>query len=49
MLGLDRSSAQVLVSAARRLKTDSVVVLLAERQPDEPSQFSGLPELALEG
>ena len=46
---LDRPSAQVLVSAARRLKADSVVLLLAERQPDEPSQFSGLPELVLEG
>jgi DNA-binding CsgD family transcriptional regulator len=45
---LDRPSAHVLVSAARRLKADSVVLLLAERQPDEPSQFSCLPELALD-
>jgi DNA-binding CsgD family transcriptional regulator len=45
---LDQPSAQVLAFVARRLKAESVILLIAERQPGEPSQFSGLPELVLE-
>lgn len=44
---LDPSSAQALAFVARRLKAEPVVLLIAERRSDEPSQFGGLPELAL--
>ncbi|WP_246125107.1 ATP-binding protein [Cellulomonas xylanilytica] len=46
---LDRSSAQVLSFVARRLHTESVVLVLAERDGDAPSEFEGLPELRLRG
>ncbi|WP_421733169.1 AAA family ATPase [Cellulomonas sp.] len=46
---LDRSSAQVLSFVARRLHADSVVIVLAERDGDAPSEFEGLPELRLGG
>jgi hypothetical protein len=46
---LDRSSARALAFVARRLKAKSVVLLIAERRSDQPSQFDGLPELALAG
>lgn len=46
---LDRSSAQVLSFVARRLQVESVVIVLAERDGDVPSEFEGLPELRLRG
>ncbi|TNC52297.1 hypothetical protein FHE65_00580 [Mumia zhuanghuii] len=46
---LDRSSAQVLSFIARRLHAESVVIVLAERDGDAPSEFEGLPELRLHG
>lgn len=46
---LDRSSAQVLSFIARRLDAESVVIVLAERDGDAPSEFEGLPELRLTG
>jgi DNA-binding NarL/FixJ family response regulator len=46
---LDRSSAQVLAFVARRLEEESVVLLLAEREPMEPDEFARLPDLRLEG
>src|SRR6185436_14633001 len=45
---LDRSSAQVLSFVARRLEAESVVVLFAERDQDQPTELAGLPELALQ-
>ena len=45
---LDRSSAQVLSFVARRLQAESVVVLFAERDQDQPTELAGLPELALQ-
>ena len=46
---LDRSSAQVLSFVARRLHAESIVIVLAERDGDAPSEFEGLPELRLRG
>jgi DNA-binding CsgD family transcriptional regulator/tetratricopeptide (TPR) repeat protein len=46
---LDRSSAQVLAFVARRLEAESVVLLLAEREPGELAELAGLPELRLRG
>ncbi len=46
---LDRSSAQLLSFVARRLRAESVVVVLAERDGDDPSELAGLPELRLRG
>ena len=46
---LDRSSAQVLSFVARRLHSESVVLVLAERDGEGPSEFDGLPELRLHG
>jgi DNA-binding CsgD family transcriptional regulator len=46
---LDRSSAQLLSFVARRLRAESVVVVLAERDGDDPSELAGLPELRLHG
>ncbi len=45
---LDRSSAQVLAFVARRLAAESVVLLLAERDPGRLKEFAGLPELRLD-
>jgi DNA-binding CsgD family transcriptional regulator len=45
---LDRSSAQVLSFVARRLQAESVIVLFAERDHDQPTELAGLPELALQ-
>jgi len=45
---LDCSSAQVLSFVARRLEAESVVVLFAERDQDQPTELAGLPELALQ-
>ena len=46
---LDRSSAQVLAFVARRLEADSIVLLFAERGPDELQDLAGLPGLQLDG
>jgi DNA-binding CsgD family transcriptional regulator/tetratricopeptide (TPR) repeat protein len=46
---LDRSSAQVLGFVARRLEKESVVFLLAEREPMQLNEFARLPELQLQG
>src|SRR6266849_1137765 len=45
---LDRCSAQVLSFVARRLQAESVVVLFAERDQDQPTELAGLPELVLQ-
>jgi DNA-binding CsgD family transcriptional regulator len=44
---LDRASAQVLAFVARRLLAESVVLVLATREP--AGQFGRLPELVVEG
>jgi hypothetical protein len=46
---LDQSSAQVLAFVARRLKAESIVLVLAEREPGDRDALAGLPELWLEG
>jgi DNA-binding CsgD family transcriptional regulator len=46
---LDRSSAQVLAFVARRLAAESVVLLLAEREPSRIRELDGLPELRVGG
>jgi hypothetical protein len=45
---LDRSSAQALAFAARRLNDAAIVFLLAESGADGPAEFAGLPELVLD-
>ena len=42
---LDRSSGQVISLVARRLQAESIVILFAERDGDDPSELAGLPEL----
>src|SRR3954454_18941054 len=44
---LDRSSAQALAFVARRLQTESLVMLFAARTPT--AELAGLPELVVEG
>jgi hypothetical protein len=44
---LDRSSAQALVFAARRLLAESVALVLVTREPGD--ELEGLPKLAVEG
>jgi hypothetical protein len=46
---LDQSSSQVLAFVARRLEAESVVLVFAAREPDEPDALAGLPDLRLEG
>jgi DNA-binding CsgD family transcriptional regulator/tetratricopeptide (TPR) repeat protein len=46
---LDQASAQALAIAARRLYAESVVVLLAIREPCAAPEFEGLPELRVVG
>jgi DNA-binding CsgD family transcriptional regulator len=45
---LDHSSAEVISLVARRLQAESVVIVFAERDMDEPRDLAGLPELRLE-
>jgi DNA-binding CsgD family transcriptional regulator/tetratricopeptide (TPR) repeat protein len=45
---LDRCSAHVLSFVARRLQAESVLMLFAERDQDQPTELAGLPELGLE-
>src|SRR2546430_12440076 len=45
---LDRCSAQVLSFVARRLQAESVIVLVAERDQEQPTELAGLPELVLQ-
>ncbi len=46
---LDRASVQALAFAARRLEAESVAIVFAVREPDEPDELTGLPELAVAG
>jgi DNA-binding CsgD family transcriptional regulator len=46
---VDQASAQVLAIAARRLHAESVVILVAIREPCAAPEFAGLPELRVEG
>ncbi len=46
---LDRSSAEALVFAARRLDAEGIVVVFAARDHDAPLPTPGLPELRLGG
>ena len=46
---LDAASSQVLGFVARRLLAESVVIVLAVRDPPDQREFAGLPELAIGG
>ena len=46
---LDQSSAQALSFVARRLEAESVFLVFAERDRDQPAVLEGLPELRLSG
>ena len=46
---LDQSSAQALSFVARRLHAESVLLLFAERDQEQPAVLQGLPELRLHG
>jgi DNA-binding CsgD family transcriptional regulator len=46
---LDAASSQVLGFVARRLLAESVALVFAVRDPAEPRELAGLPELQLEG
>jgi DNA-binding CsgD family transcriptional regulator/tetratricopeptide (TPR) repeat protein len=46
---LDRRSAQALAFVARRIESQPVAILLAERDPQTVREFDGLPELRLTG
>jgi DNA-binding CsgD family transcriptional regulator len=46
---LDRESVSALSFVARRLEAESIVMLLAVREPFEEQEIDGLPALALEG
>ncbi|HEY0815629.1 MAG TPA: AAA family ATPase [Pseudonocardia sp.] len=46
---LDAASAQVVGLVARRVRAESVAMVVAIREPDDGHDFDGLPELRLEG
>jgi DNA-binding CsgD family transcriptional regulator len=46
---LDHASAEALSFVARRLHAESVLLLMAKRDPDGPGVLAGLPELRLGG
>jgi predicted ATPase len=46
---LDGASAQVLGFVARRLHAESVLILVALREPAGEAQFAGVPDLVLDG
>jgi DNA-binding CsgD family transcriptional regulator len=46
---LDRSSTQVLAFVARRLAAESVVLVLAKREPSRVEELDGLPSLHVPG
>ncbi len=46
---LDGASSQVLGLVARRLRAESVAILVALREPADGHDFDGLPDLRLEG
>ena len=46
---LDRASAQALAFVARRLLAESVAFVVAERESATAQEFTGLPELVVEG
>jgi DNA-binding CsgD family transcriptional regulator len=46
---LDRASAQALAFAARRLSAEAVAIVFAVREDGDGHEFSGLPDLLVEG
>ena len=46
---LDRASAQTLAFVARRLLAERIAMVFAVREPSEPDELAGLPELVVEG
>jgi DNA-binding CsgD family transcriptional regulator len=46
---LDAASSQILGLVARRLRVESVAIVVAVREPASERDFQGLPELRLEG
>ena len=46
---LDAASRQILGLVARRVRAESVAIVVAVRDPANPVDFAGLPELRLEG
>src|SRR3954454_23059657 len=47
--GLDAASAQIIGRVARRVRAESVAIVVAVREPAAAPDFDGLPELRLEG
>jgi DNA-binding CsgD family transcriptional regulator len=46
---LDSASAQALAFVARRLLAERIAMLFAVREPSDPGELAGLPELLVEG
>jgi hypothetical protein len=46
---LDAASAQILGFVARRVRAESVAIIVAVREPPREHEFGGLPEVHLEG
>jgi predicted ATPase len=46
---LDAASAQVVGLVARRVRAESVAIVVAVREPVDGRDFDGLPQLRLEG
>jgi hypothetical protein len=46
---LDAASAQVVGLVARRVRAESVAIVVAVREPADGHDFDGLPQLRLEG